>query len=223
MNLHSPKQPVTYPAEQVWGLAVRADQMNNGYVKEPQYATRDGILDYNTILVQPNKILVKQWLRDQIQPTAAEIEQGLKYRDHFKGYTLKALAGGLNDFQHQALKIAAKDEFTGRDMLEFSIVSCLPDVARRDQQRTDFKRELYSSQALQVNEGDTVSGHITVTQSRFNTNYNKYRIVARMGESFIDFWFTRNLNPGFDYAIKGKVKQLRADKTTQLNYVKITG
>jgi hypothetical protein len=42
-----------------------------------------------------------------------------------------------------------------------------------------------------------------------------------MGESFVDFWFGKELEGTI--RIKGKVKTQRGNKTTQLNYVKIVG
>jgi hypothetical protein len=51
--------------------------------------------------------------------------------------------------------------------------------------------------------------------------YNKFKISGRMRESFIDFWFTKPLEGSV--RIKGKIKSVRGDKTTALNYVKITG
>ena len=51
--------------------------------------------------------------------------------------------------------------------------------------------------------------------------YNKFKIKARMGEAFVDFWFGKEL--AGDVRIKGKIKRIRGDKTTQLNYVKISG
>jgi len=208
-----------FTADQVWGLAVRADTQNQGYCKEPvwDYADSGEI----KLIKQANKVLVKQWLRDNVQPTNLEIELGQQYRAHFKTFTLKALTGQLNDFERQAMKIAAKDQFTGRDMLDFAIVSCLPDVARRDQARTELKREIYVSEQLLGSVGDAVVGDITVVSSKFNPNFNKFRITARMGESFIDFWFSRAVEGSV--RIKGKIKNVRGDKTTQLNYVKICG
>jgi hypothetical protein len=44
-----------------------------------------------------------------------------------------------------------------------------------------------------------------------------------MGESFIDFWFNSELVKGATVRLEGKIKALRGDKTTQLNYVKIRG
>ena len=42
-----------------------------------------------------------------------------------------------------------------------------------------------------------------------------------MGESFVDFWFGRELLAGANLAIKAKIKRQRPDKSTQLNYVKV--
>jgi hypothetical protein len=44
-----------------------------------------------------------------------------------------------------------------------------------------------------------------------------------MGESFVDFWFSKELSVGTNLRIKGKIKNVRGDKTTQLNFVKISG
>lgn len=212
----------TFTADQVWGLAVRADTQNGGYCKEPVFAaTATQGIDYNQKIKEANKILVKGWLRDNVQPTAEEIAAGQSYRAQINTWTMKVLTGKITDFEQTALKIAQKDEFTGRDMLDFAVVSCLPEAARRNQQRSDEKREIYHSEQLQGAEGDTIVGDITVVRSRFNPEYNKYKIYARMGESFVDFWFPRAVEG--ELRIKGKIKALRGDKTTALNYVKITG
>jgi hypothetical protein len=208
-----------FTADQVWGLAVRADTLNDGYCKEPVFAaTATHGIDYNQKIKEANKVLVKGWLRDNLQPTAEEIAAGQECRRYFNTFTLKALTGKINDFESTALKIAQKDEFTGRDMLDFAVVSCLPSVARRDQQRTDEKREIYQSEALPGAVGDTIVGDITVIRTRFNPEYNKHKVYARMGESFVDFWYHAAIEG--ELRIKGKIKAQRGDKTTQLNYVK---
>ncbi len=211
-----------FTADQVWGLAVRADTMNGGYCKEPMFAaTATHGIDYNQKVKEANKVLVKQWLRENVQPTNIEIQLGQQYRAQINTLTLKALSGKITEFEQTALKIAQKDEFTGRDMLDFAIVSCLPDVARRDKQRTELNREIYTSEQLQGQVGDTIVGEITVIRTRYNPEFSRYKIHARMGESFVDFWFGRDLEGTM--RIKGKIKTQRGDKTTALNYVKITG
>ena len=207
-------------ADQVWAYAATADRINGGYYKEAKRSA-DGCW----IIREDNKSMVKRWLRENYcgEDTEADWETGRRFRAHFNSYTFLALQGKLNDFQHQALKIAQMDVFTGRNLLEFSIISCLPDVARRDQAQQELKQALYASTPVQGTEGDKISGYFTVDQCRFNANYNKFRIQGRMGESFVDFWFGRELLVGANLPIKAKIKRHRADKSTQLNFVRVAG
>ena len=207
-----------FTADQVWGLAVRVDRLNGGYVKLPVYAET-----LDVVKTEPNKVIVKEQLRNNAQPTEDEITEGQRVRAHFNSYTFLALKGKLNDFQHQALKIAQMDKFTARNMLEFSIISCLPDVERRDAARKEFMQALYASEQIKGTEGDKISGYFTVEQCRWNPNYNKFRVQGRMGESFVDFWFGKELLVGANLPIKAKIKRQRADKSTQLNFVKVAG
>ena len=211
---------MNFTADQVWGLAVAADRINGGYLKEDVY---DFNIDQKEPVKRANKIMIKTWLREGTLgvATEADIAAGREYRDHFKTYTFKAIAGQLNSFQQTAMKIAAKDEFTGRDMYDFAVIGCLPEVARRDQQNAEVKREIYASEQLQGAIGDQIQGDITVIRTRYSNEYQKWKIDARMGESFVDFWFSRELKG--DLRIKGKIKNQRGNKTTALNYVKITG
>jgi hypothetical protein len=217
---YTPPAPKEFTAEQVWACAAAADRINGGYCKQDEW-------NYNTAspfrTKQANKQLVKDWLRtnDFVEVTEEDYAAGRGYRDHFKSYTLMMIAGKLNEFQQTALKIATKDAFTGRDMYDFAVISCLPDVARRDQQRTELKREIYASEQLQGQEGEQIVGDITVVKTRYSQEYNKFKIDARMGDSFVDFWFSKELEG--ELKIKGKIKNVRGNKTTALNYVKIIG
>ena len=207
-----------FTATQVWACAAAAQRINGDYLKEDQRDHHTGL-----VVKTANKNLVKAWLREGnfSQVTAADTAAGETVRNHFKGYTLLMIAGRLNEFQQTAFKIASKDSFTGKDLYDFAVVSCLPSVAERDQARTSLKREIYTSEQLTGNIGDTVVGDITVVNCHFNSNFMKYKIQARMGEAFVDFWFGKSLEGSV--RIKGKIKALRGDKTTALNYVKITG
>ena len=208
-----------FTADQVWGCAAAAQRINEGYFKEDQWDTAEAGVKIKTA----NKSLVKNWLArgDYSLVTAADITAGQTARNHFKSYTLLAIAGRLNEFQQTAMKLAAKEEFTGRDIYDFAVISCLPSVAVRDASNSELRREIYTSEQLQGAVGDTVVGDITVLTARFNPDYNKHKITARMGESFVDFWFGKELTG--ELRIKGKIKVQRGNKTTQLNYVKISG
>jgi len=207
-----------FTADQVWACAAAAQRINDGYFKEPAFEPES-----NTLLRKANKTMVKDWLRENnfLEVCEDDYAAGRQAREHFKSYMLLAMTGSLNDFQQTAYKIATKEDFTGRDLYDFAVISCLPSVAQRDQQRTDIKRELYSSEPLVGNEGDAIVGDITVLKSYYSQEYAKHKITARMGEAFVDFWFGKEL--AGDLRIKGKIKRIRGDKTTQLNYVKISG
>jgi hypothetical protein len=212
-----------FAADHVWALAVIADRINGGYSKEGEGHFDDQINQF-VQTKKPNKLMVKEWLREgTMTPTEADIAEGQRVRNHFKGLLLKQMAGKINDFESQALKIAQKDEFSGRDLLDFAIISCLPASARRDQERKDLNREVFSSTQLVGNIGEKIVGDAEVISSRYSPMYDKFRINARMGESFVDFWFSKEFDKGATVRVEGKIKALRGDKTTQLNYVKIRG
>ena len=209
-----------FTAETVWACAAAAQRINDGYYKEDKWEV---VNDQARKVSDANKVMVKAWLRDQdySQITAADTAEGVRARNHFKSYTLLAIAGRLNEFQETAMKLAAKEEFTGRDMYDFAVISCLPSVAVRDAANAELKREIYTSEQLQGAEGDRIQGEVTVINARFNPDYNRYKIRGRMGESFVDFWFGSALEGAVN--IKAKIKSQRGDNTTQLNYVKVLG
>lgn len=210
-----------FSADLVWGLAVAADAINGGYYKDSTYRVDDK--GEPQIIKQANKLLVKDWLRSgSYTPTAAEIAAGQEIRNYFKGFLFRSIAGQCNDFEATALRIAQKDEFTGRDLIDFSIVSCLPAVMLRDAAKVELKRAINDATQLRGNVGDTVQGEIEVIASWFSQEYNKYKIRAKLVDSFVDFWYNKDLVKGSRITIKGKIKAQRDDNTTQLNYVKKT-
>lgn len=212
---------MSFSADIVWGCAVAADRINGGYVKETQWEF-DEVNGEPLIKFESNKTLLKTWLQnnnfDLVTP--ADIEQGKVVRAFYKGFLLREMAGTITDFQRQALKIAMIDEFTGRMLLEFAITSCLPQSMRRDQMNTSLARAICDSTRLVGNIGDTVQGDIEVVKCMYAQDYNKHKVIAKMVDSFVEFWYNKHLEVGECLRIKGKIKAHSNDKTTRLNYVK---
>jgi hypothetical protein len=208
-----------FTADQVWGLAVAADHINGGYFKEDVYVMEN---ECQKRITQANKLMVKQWLREGAftEATAGDIEKGREIRNYFNGFLLKQIAGKINEFEQQALRIAQMDEFTNRNMLEFAIVSCLPSVMLRDQSKNELAREVRNSTQLQGNPGDKIQGEIEVVKCYYSQEYNKFRITAKLVDSFVDFWYNSAMEQGSRVSIKAKIKSVRGDNTTQLNFVK---
>ena len=208
-----------FTADQVWGLAVAADRINGGYFKEDVYVYEG---ECRKRITQANKLMLKEWLRTGAvtEATAEDIAKGQEIRNYFNGFLLKQISGKINDFEQQALRIAQMDEFTGRNMLEFAIVSCLPSVMIRDQSRNELAREVRHSTQLTGAVGDKIQGEIEVVKCYYSKDYDKYRVTAKLVDSFVDFWYNSNLEAGDRISIKAKIKSVRGDNTTQLNFVK---
>ena len=209
-----------FTAEQVFGAAMAAHRINSGYFKEDEWGNDS--TGKMVVTRRSNKAMVKEWIATNnfTEVTAEDIEKGQEVRRHFNSYMFLAIAGKLNDFQNTAYKIAQKAEFKSRDSLELAIASCLPSVYERDRQRQEFMNSLRESVQLKGEVGDKVEGEIIVISSRYNVNFNKYKIQAKMVDSYIDFWYNTNMAAGTTMKIKGKIKSVRDDMTTQLNYVK---
>jgi hypothetical protein len=211
-----------FTADQVWGLAVAADRINGGYFKEDQWNTSSNAHFRSR---QANKLMVKQWLRnnDFTEATAEDIAKGQEIRNYFNGFLLKQISGKINDFESQALRIAQMDEFTGRNLLEFAVISCLPSVMVRDQSKNDLARAIRESTQLDGSVGDQVEGPFEIVNSYYSQEYNRYRITAKLVDSFVSFWYNKDLAQGALIQLKGKIKSVRNDNTTQLHYVKQVG
>lgn len=208
-----------FTADQVWGCAAAAHRINGGYIKEDQWM-HNATPPY--LAKTANKGLVKKWLREQdfVEVTQDDIIAGQAFRDHFKTYTLLAMTGQLNDFQLMALKIASTDTFTGRNLLEFAMIACLPSVAERDRDRNALKKDIYASNQLPGEVGDSVRGMLRVISSNYSTAYNKNRVTGVIEDSFVDFWAQFSVSVGEEFMISAKIKQQRPNKTTQLHFVK---
>jgi hypothetical protein len=210
-----------FTADQVWGLAVAADRINEGYFKEQQWGQSDS--GESKLLKETNKAMVKQWLRTNnfSAATAADLEKGREIRNYFNGYLLKQISGQINDFEQTALRIAQMDEFTGKNLLEFAVISCLPSVMLREQDRKELKTAISSSTQLQGEEGDKIQAEIEVFKCDYQQMYDKFKVQARLGDSYVNFWFGSRLEGAV--TIRAKIKSQRGDNTTQLNFVKIIG
>jgi hypothetical protein len=206
-----------FTADHVWGLAVAADRINGGYYKTDVYAD-----NLDVVQKQANKTMVKGWLRNNQNPaTAADVERGREVRNYFNGYLLKQIAGKINDFESTALRIAQMDMFGNKNLLEFSVISCLPSVMLRDLDRKELKNAISSSTQLQGEVGEKITGEIEVYRCDYQQMYDKFMVQARMGDSYVSFWFGSRLEGAM--TIRAKIKEHRGDLTTALNFVKIIG
>jgi hypothetical protein len=207
-----------YSADQVWGLAVRADTINSGYCKEAVWDRLDNG-EYGVVKTA-NKGLVKQWLIENQQPNDIELARGREIRHFFNGFLLKEISGKINDFERQALRMAQIDEFNGRNLFEFSVISCLPSVMVREESRKDLAQALRNSTQLTGSVGDAIQGEIEVVRATYKAQYDRWVIVGRLVDSYVSFYYNNSMEQGSKVYIKGKIKSIQEDNMTRLHYVK---
>ncbi len=213
------------PADIVWGAAVACDRLYDGeYYKQTQFEN-DPEIDEMVEKHKPNKVVVKRWLATGCyeQITDEDIEKGQALRHYFKGWVMKEIKGNINEFEAAVLVLSQRDEFTNRDLLAFSTIACLPSTYRRVVDHNELCKNIRESIPLMADKLSYVSGDLIIVKCEYNTNYNKYRIQGRFGESFVDFWLSAGagIKANDIVKIKGRIKQHRADGSTQLNYVKL--
>jgi hypothetical protein len=206
---------MNYSADQVWGLAVRADTINGGYCKEDVWHNTSP-----TVEKTANKKLVKQWLIENLQPNDVEIARGREIRHFFNGFLLKEISGKINDFESQALRMAQIDEFNGRNLFEFSVISCLPSVMVREESRKDLAQALRNSTQLTGSVGDAIQGEIEVVRATYKAQYGRWVIIGRLVDSYVSFYYNNSMEQGSKVYIKGKIKSIQEDNMTRLHYVK---
>ena len=209
-----------FTADQVWGLAVAADRINGGYFKEQQWGQSDS--GESKLLKEANKAMVKHWLRTNnfTAATQADIDRGREIRHYFNGFLLKELSGMINDFERQALRLAQIDEFTGRNLFEFAVISCLPSVMVREESRKDLAQAVRNSTQLTGSVGDAIQGEIEVVRATYKAQYGRWVIVGRLVDSYVSFYYNNNMEQGSKVYIKGKIKSIEQDNMTRLHYVK---
>ena len=210
-----------FDADIVWGCAVAADRINGGYAKYDEWKYRED--GDNFISRHANKTIVKNMLglRDYSAVTEEDITVGKTLREYYKGYLLKQISGDITDFEDVVLAFAQTDTFTNKQLYAFAVISCLPADHKQTVNKNIIDRTIRESIPLLGDEGEQVIGELIIVKSTFVDNYDRYKISGRFGESFVDFWLKVGFKVGEPVKIKGRIKQHRADGSTQLNYVKL--
>lgn len=212
----------TLTADLVWGAAVAADRINNGYVKESVYDWTKP--DERAILKNSNKSMVRGWVnqKDFSAVTAEDIEQGRRLRQHFRSYIFLVMAGNINNFQKSAMEVAELEEFnTYMHQYSLALISSLPSVYRRDCEHKELKTMLRESDHIQGQVGDKVQGEAKIVSCFWSRNFGRYFVTATIVDKVINFWYNNELAKSSVVNIKGKIKKFCDNNVTQLNYVKI--
>lgn len=219
----------TYTASQVWAAACAAQRINNGYLKDPdmEYNDPQGNPIVPPILKrQANKHLMRDLLANQpvnaaFSITAQDIADGEACRAHYQGLLFKKLAGELKSgFLEAVFENANTEEFKSNEYVPLAQIAAAPAGWKRDTLREVIKERAADGDYLGA-VGEKVEGEVEITQSNYSANYGIYFNSGFINGNHVFFAHKTGLKIGDKVRVKGTIKALRDNNTTQLNRVKI--
>lgn len=169
----------------------------------------------------PNRELMNKILRGEIQVLDEDRELAEKIRTHYKGLTLKILAGKLlNEFEQKSMNLASATEVREYDL---NIIASMPSGFSRAESRQSVEDRLYNCESSHLG---TVGQKITVQGEVVRCVYSQqwatyYLTIITDTNHNVFFGNRRPVNVGDNIKIFGNVKAHRENNQTQLNYVKI--
>lgn len=209
----TPKAPTfSYEADKVWGAAVVAMRINNGYIK----ALAPGINAHKT-----NRQIVDEILSTNDEISESSMEEGRKIRQYFKALTFKVIEGKtLTPFLQNAMQIADADIITNN--LGVGTISSLPATYQKMASRDDVENRIKWARGGYIAEpGSAVTEKIEIIKELWSNNYNTYYYTGINDKDQVLFFAYRTvLEIGTYVTITGKVKSHR-DTSTQLSHVKV--
>lgn len=210
---------VTWSTDHVFAAAVAAQEQNGEYVKNPAYDPETGKL-----VRQTNKELMRNMLLNNQQFTEEQKEQGIAVRQHYQGLLFEELSGELRGFLSTALKVATRESFCNRDLLDLAVAAALPGCYQRDLARKAAeaeRKELSKNSAPYGAPGQRVKGEFEIVQCNWSQKWNCWTVNAVMGGNLFFFFFKTQLTQGSKVNLAATVKNYRDSNVTQLNRVKV--
>ena len=213
---------VAYSANDVWAAASAAQRVNGGYFKTAVYS---GDPAQPAVTKHRNRDVMMSFLANPDTITAEDRAEGDRVREFLRqDLTFRALKGKLTEFDASTSKVLAlEDQFdSAKHRYELAIVACLPNSARRQEQRqTADSRLQFATGGFVGQLGQKVMLNIEVISAVYSQNYNVFFIRGITDQDqAVMFCNKERFDTGEFLTIQGKVKAHR-DNLTQLNYVKV--
>lgn len=216
--------PVMVNTAEVFTAAAAAHRINSGeYIKVGASVAdpENGPYAFKPHPLKPNREIMASVLSGEIATTDADQELGQAIMTHYKGLTLRLLAGKLlNEFEQKSLHLASSETMSDRDI---AVVASLPSSYARAMVRKSAEERLAdceSSYLGKVGNKITVAGE--VIRCTYSQQWNTYYVTMITDTNHCVFFGTRGaVNAGSAIKVFGNVKAHRDNFQTQLNYAKI--
>lgn len=217
-NLKHIRVQFDYPVEQVFAAAVRAYEINDGYVKVNEIAADQSVKSRNLDIVI-------DLLRDPDRVNENDYSKARDIITYYQSKLLDLMAGKLNSYSQSACEVSNKESIS--TLMEIGLIASLPKAyiqSSRFDEILEKRDRAYAESFCFGNPGDTYEGVAEVISSIYSTKWfrNFHSAVDTKTKCVINFSSNDKLEPGLKYKIRGRIKDHKDSKITRLNYVKLS-
>ena len=217
----------TVPTQEALAMAVAAQRINKGYVKDTRRFSEDNPTIFS------NKEIVKFAFNPDYapvdfvlpKPTAEDYETVAEIHKWMKRYVMLGLAD-LDEFKRDMIDSVSQDTVIKNNL---GRVAFIPEFVKRDKHETGLTKEIrieYRNSKHLGKEKDVVEGVIKILDKRYSSHWESYNYTAVIDGNLVSFMNKFEHNVGDMKRIKAKVKAQSKNKLfsaneTRLNYVKL--
>ena len=217
----------TVPTQEALAMAVAAQRINKGYVKDTRRFSEDNPTIFS------NKEIVKFAFNPDYapidfilpKPTADDYAQVTEIHKWMKRYVMLGL-GNLDEFKQDMINSVSQDTVIKNNL---GRVAFIPEFVKRDKHETGLTKEIrieYRDSQYLGKDKDVVEGVIKILDKRYSSQWESYNYTAVMDGNLVSFMNKFEHEVGDMKRIKAKVKAQGTNKLfsaneTRLNYVKL--
>ena len=217
----------TVPTQEALAMAVAAQRINKGYVKDTRRFSEDNPTIFS------NKEIVKFAFNPDYapidfilpKPTADDYAQVAEIHKWMKRYVMLGL-GNLDEFKQDMINSVSQDTVIKNNL---GRVAFIPEFVKRDKHETGLTKEIrieYRDSQYLGKDKDVVEGVIKILDKRYSSQWESYNYTAVMDGNLVSFMNKFEHEVGDMKRIKAKVKAQGTNKLfsaneTRLNYVKL--
>lgn len=202
-------------ADLLWSAACTAYRLNGGYLKQPE--------TIGDQVVRPtNREIVRRALTDTAMITDADRDMAQQCRRYMAtAVTMQALRAELGEWARITAKVCNLD--TVDSIYDFSVITAMPHSYVKQLKKESVDARLARCQSTVGKLGDKIELTVEIIRNNYSAKFNTWFVSAITKDNYAVFFAYRESIPTETHVtIRGTVKR-HADRTTQLNRVKVEG
>lgn len=211
------------PVIDVFAAACAAQRLNKGFFKEDFYRHTPG---GKSEQVLANRNLTVALLKDRAYlVTDKDREEAEAVRGYWQLKLFGVLADTAGPYEKSAVEVAGRETVFESEWFKAGLIASLPSAYERGI-RMDRVNEIKEEAKFNGKHigavGGRVEGTVLILNCVYSKTYETYYVTGKVEENLVMFASKTKIAEDTEFKIKGRIKQLRDNNVTQLNYVKLS-